>query len=154
VPFSIIDSELAGDVGGGSISGTLLATSTGALTMKSCGPGAVNTACFNASQFVPTGSETNFGNVGRNSLYGPGYTDVDTTLYKKFPLREGMYLQVGATAGDLFNHPNFQVPNHNVAAPGLGFIESTVGPPTSAYGAFQGSAVSGRVMVLTGKFVF
>ncbi len=154
VPFSIIDSELAGDVGGGSIGGTLLATSTGALTSRSCGPGAVNTACFTASQFLPTGSETNFGNVGRNSLYGPGYTDVDTTLYKKFALREGMYVQVGATASDLFNHPNFQVPNHNVAAPGLGLITSTVTPPTSAYGAFQGAAVSGRVMVLTGKFVF
>jgi hypothetical protein len=65
-----------------------------------------------------------------------------------------MYLQVGASAYNLFNHPNFAAPGHNVATPGLGLIEGTVTPPTSAYGAFQGSAVSGRIMVLTGKFVF
>ena len=33
-------------------------------------------------------------------------------------------------------------------------ITSTAIPPTSAYGAFQGSAVSGRVLVVTGRFNF
>jgi outer membrane receptor protein involved in Fe transport len=155
-PFSVIDSQLAGEVGGGSIGGTLLANYTGArgALPSSCGPGAVGTACLNASMFTASGSETNFGNLARNSIYGPGYTDVDMSLYKRIPLGEHMNLQLGATAGDLLNHPNFAAPGHNVAVPGLGSIEGTVGPPTSAYGAFQGSAVSGRVMVLNGKFIF
>jgi hypothetical protein len=33
-------------------------------------------------------------------------------------------------------------------------ITSTVTPPKSAYGAFQGSAVSGRAVVLNAKFNF
>jgi hypothetical protein len=153
-PFSIVDSQLAGELGGGSITGTMLATFTGARLNANCGDSAVNTACLNLSQFVPSGSETNFGNLARNALYGPGYHDIDTTVHKKFAIGERMYLQIGASAYNLFNHPNFAAPGHNVAAPGFGLITSTVTPPTSAYGAFQGSAVSGRIMVLTGKFNF
>jgi Carboxypeptidase regulatory-like domain/TonB-dependent Receptor Plug Domain len=153
-PFSVTDTQLAGDLGGGSISGTMLATFTGSHLNASCGSSAVSTPCLNSSQFVPSGSETNFGNLARNSIYGPGYHDIDTSLYKKFHFGERLSLQIGASAYNLMNHPNFAAPGHNIAAPGFGLITGTVTPPTSAYGAFQGSAVSGRVMVLTGKFVF
>jgi outer membrane receptor protein involved in Fe transport len=153
-PFSIVDGQLAGDLGGGSISGTMLATFTGSHLASSCGPSAVNTACFSSAQFVPSGSETNYGNLARNSIYGPGYTDVDMSLYKKFDFGERMHLRIGVSAYNFLNHPNFAAPGHNVAVPGFGLITSDVTPPTSAYGAFQGSAVSGRIAVLTGKFSF
>ncbi len=153
-PFSIIDSQLAGDLGAESIGGTMLASFKGGSLPSSCGPGAVNSPCFNSSSFVPAGQETAFGNVGRNSLYGPGYTDVDMNLFKRFAITERMHLQIGIATYNLFNHPNFGAPGHNIALPGFGLITSDVTPPTSAYGAFQGSAVSGRVAVLTGKFVF
>lgn len=61
---------------------------------------------------------------------------------------------VGAQAFNLLNHPNFASPHGNLAVPGFGTISSTVSAPTSPYGSFQGSAVSGRVMVLTGRFQF
>jgi hypothetical protein len=153
-PFSIIDSQLAGDLGAESIGGTMLATFKGGALPGSCGPGAVSTPCFNSSSFVPAGQETAFGNLARNALYGPGYTDVDMNLFKKFAITERMHLQIGMSAYNMFNHPNFGAPGHNVALPGFGLITSDVTPPTSAYGAFQGSAVSGRVVVLNGKFVF
>ena len=35
-----------------------------------------------------------------------------------------------------------------------GTITSTVTPPTSIYGTGQGASVSGRLMVLTGRFTF
>ncbi len=153
-PFSVIDSQLAGELGANSIGGTMLATYTGGKLNGTCGDSAVSTPCLNSSQFVPSGQETNFGNLARNFFYGPGYHDIDTSIYKKIPMGERMYLQIGASAYNLMNHPNFAAPGHNVALPGFGLITSTVTPPTSAYGAFQGSAVSGRIMVLTGKFVF
>ncbi len=153
-PFSITDGLLAGELGGNSIGGSMLATYIGSGLSSSCGSGAVSTPCFSSSQFVKSGDETNFGNLARNAIYGPGYADVDTSLYKKFPIGERMYLQLGTSAYNLFNHPNFAAPGHNVAVPGFGLITSTVTPPTSAYGAFQGSAVSGRIAVLTGKFLF
>lgn len=153
-PFSIIDSQLAGDLGGGSIGGTMLATFTGSHLSANCGDSAVSTPCLSASQFLPTGTETNFGNLARNSIYGPGYHDIDTTLFKRFAFGERAYLQIGASAYNLLNHPNFAAPGHNIAGGGFGLISSTVTPPTSAYGAFQGSAVSGRIMVLNAKFNF
>lgn len=151
-PFSVIDGSLAGDVGSTNINSTMLATTLGALP-HSCGASAVNTACF-GSQLVASGSETTFGNVGRNSVYGPHYSDIDTSLYKNFNVTERMRFQIGASAYNIMNHPNFQNPNANVAGSSLGFITATAIPPTSAYGSFQGSAVSGRVLVVTGRFQF
>jgi outer membrane receptor protein involved in Fe transport len=153
-PFSIIDSQLAGDIGAGSIGGTMLATLKSGTLPSSCGPSATATPCLGSATFAAAGTETGFGNIARNDVYGPGYTDMDLSLYKRFEMGEHAHLQVGLSAYNFLNHPNFAAPGHNVAVPGFGLITSTVTPPTSAYGAFQGSAVSGRIIVLTGKFVF
>jgi len=118
-----------------------------------CGVGAVDTPCFTAANFVPAGAETNWG-AARNSFYGPGYFDIDTSLYKNIPITEHMRFMIGAQAYNLLNHPNFANPGGNIAGGGLGTISSTVSAPTSPYGSFQGSAVSGRVMVLSGRFQF
>ena len=75
-------------------------------------------------------------------------------MFKNIPVTERMRFTLGASFFNLTNHPNFGNPNQNVAGSGLGLITSVVIPPTSAYGAFQGSVVSGRVMVLTGRFTF
>ncbi len=151
-PFSVFDSQLAGEVSP-AINGTITATQI-AGAAATCGSGAVDTPCFTAASFVPSGQETGFGNLARNAFRGPGYQDVDASVYKNFSIREGMRLMLGASAYNLLNHPNFANPNGNVASPALGFIQSVVSPPTSPYGAFQGSGVSGRVLVLTGRFTF
>lgn len=152
-PFSIIDSVLAGDLSP-NINATLLASTTAASLPHSCGVSAVNTPCFNPSQFVASGTETSFGNIGRNSIYGPGYVDFDASLFKNFTIKERLRFQLGASAYNLFNHPHFQNPTADVASSGFGSISSTAIPPTSAYGSFQGSAVSGRVLVVTGRVTF
>jgi len=59
-----------------------------------------------------------------------------------------------ATAYNLLNHPNFGAPTSDVASGQLGAIWNTVCPPASAYGAFQGSAVSGRVIVISARMHF
>ncbi|MBV8550792.1 MAG: carboxypeptidase regulatory-like domain-containing protein [Acidobacteriaceae bacterium] len=162
-PFTIIDSTLAGAVAGTNINANLgpgdssgmPATSIVAQLPHSCGASAVNTPCFNSSQFFAAGTEPGFGNIGRNSIYGPHYSDIDVTLFKNFTIKEHYRLQFGASAYNIVNHPNFQNPGADVASPGsLGTIASTAIPPTSAYGSFQGSAVSGRVLVVTGRFQF
>lgn len=134
-------------------SSTLLASALGAVNTN-CGVSAVNTPCFTNSQFVAPETETSFGNLGRNAFRGPGYFDIDTSLYKNINLTEKLRFQLGASAYNLMNHPHFQNPGANIAGSGLGLITSTAIPPTSAYGAFQGSAVSGRVLVVTGRFQF
>jgi hypothetical protein len=53
---------------------------------------------------------TGFGNLGRNALYGPGFTNVDLALVKNTKLAERFNLQFRVDAFDLFNHPNFGQP--------------------------------------------
>src|SRR5881628_2357481 len=52
-----------------------------------------------------------FGNAGRSSLRGPGLFNVDTSLFKKIPIREGLNLQFRAEVFNAFNRANFAYPN-------------------------------------------
>src|SRR5437016_5336666 len=52
-----------------------------------------------------------FGNAGRSSLRGPGLFNVDTSLFKRIPIRESVTLQFRAEAFNLLNRPNFAYPN-------------------------------------------
>jgi len=52
-----------------------------------------------------------YGNAGRSSFIGPGLFNVDTSLFKRIPIREGMNLQFRAEAFNVFNRANFAYPN-------------------------------------------
>lgn len=98
-------------------------------------------------------AQTNFGNVPRNAFYGPHYTNVDLSLYKNVFQKGSTQFKVGAQAYNIFNHTNFAAPNNDASLSNLGLITGDVRAPTSPYGSF-GSPSSGRVMVVTGRFVF
>jgi hypothetical protein len=49
-----------------------------------------------------------FGNVGRNTLRGPGYQIWDFSLFKNFPITERTKLEFRAEFFNVFNHPNLQ----------------------------------------------
>jgi len=82
------------------------------------------------------------------------FRDVDATILKTFPFRERYKFSLGAEVFNLANHPHFAGPNANIAGGGLGTITGSVVEPTSPYGSFQGSAFSGRLLVVTGRFNF
>jgi hypothetical protein len=48
-----------------------------------------------------------FGNAGRNIVIGPGFTNLDLTLARKFTIWEGIGGQFRAEGFNIFNHPNF-----------------------------------------------
>ena len=48
--------------------------------------------------------------IGRNSVYGPHYTNVDFNVTKRFKLWESSGLTFQANFFNLFNHPNFLPP--------------------------------------------
>jgi hypothetical protein len=110
----------------------------------------VNTPCFSADQFGVSG----FGNVSRNAFRGAMYFDIDYGATKSFVVKERYHFAIGANMYNLLNHANFAIPNVNADRSGLGVIQSAYGPPTSAYGAAAGSAVTGRVVVSTIRFTF
>jgi hypothetical protein len=59
---------------------------------------------------------TDFGNVGRNVLRGPGQTNVDFSVIKRFPIRESKNIELRAEFFNLFNHANFANPISNLSA--------------------------------------
>jgi hypothetical protein len=55
-----------------------------------------------------------FGNLGRNSVYGPGYRNLDFSLTKNTQITDRFGVQFRAEFFNIFNHPNFALPNHNI----------------------------------------
>ena len=68
-----------------------------------------------------------FGNGGRNILTGPGRVNFDASLFKNFPITERASLQFRAEFFNLFNTPQFALPNSSIGNPNAGTITSTVG---------------------------
>jgi len=57
------------------------------------------------------------GDLGRNSIYGPGYRNLDFSITKNTPMTERLNLQLRAEFFNILNHPNFAQPDH-VLTPG------------------------------------
>jgi hypothetical protein len=83
---------------------------------------------FDITAFAPPPIYT-FGNLGRNTLYGPGRWNVDMSLFKDIPVREPLTLQFRAEAFNTFNHPQFGQPNSTIGVSTAGTITSIVGNP-------------------------
>ena len=76
-----------------------------------------------------------FGNVSRGAFRGPGLTNIDTSLFKRFRLSERFNLQFRAEAFNLLNHSNFFYPN-SVVFQGSSYSD-TAGQITSAANSRQ-----------------
>jgi len=83
---------------------------------------------FDPSAFTTPAPYT-YGNAGRNILFGPGRTNWDMSLFKNFVIREQSRLEFRAEAFNVFNHPQFGLPNATIGNPQAGSITSTVGNP-------------------------
>jgi hypothetical protein len=59
------------------------------------------------------------GNLGRNTLIGPGLVSIDASLVKSFALGGGRNLQVRIEAFNLPNRPNFAIPSGRIAFTGV-----------------------------------
>ena len=68
---------------------------------------------FNPDAFAPpTCTDPHCpGTLGRNAYFGPGFVNVDASLFKTLKIKESTSLQVRIEAYNLFNHPSFDNPN-------------------------------------------
>ena len=88
---------------------------------------------FNTAAFAFPAPGT-FGNAGRNILDGPGYQTVNVSLLKNTVLSERLTLQFRAEAFNLFNHPNFNLPDNFLGSPTFGLITSARDPRHIQFG--------------------
>lgn len=78
-----------------------------------------NTAAFSLPDLYT------YGNLGRNTMVGPGLVGWDFSAAKNFATTESQYLELRFEAFNFPNRPNFGYPNSNVNSPSLGTIGST-----------------------------
>jgi hypothetical protein len=114
------------------------------------GPDSIGYLNGNAFADPPLGT---FGTLGRNAIYGPHFLNVDFALAKSTPLTERVSLQLRAELFNIFNHPNFALPNFFVSpgSSGQGAITQTPDQAQTNPGLGGGGP---RVVQLGAKFVF
>src|SRR5580700_10726943 len=107
-------------------------------------------ACIDGSAFAYPAQFT-YGNGRRNPLYGPGFENVNASIFKDFGIWERLRFQFRAEAQNVFNHPNLSNPNSDMQG-GWDPADSTTwgdfGTTTSTQKNSSGS--SGRLIQLAG----
>jgi hypothetical protein len=78
---------------------------------------------FNIAAFAQP-SPYQFGTARRNSLVGPGMTNLDLSLLKDTHLTEALRMQFRAEFFNTFNNVNFETPNANLAGTNFGTIST------------------------------
>jgi Carboxypeptidase regulatory-like domain/TonB dependent receptor len=82
---------------------------------------------FDPTVFSAPAANT-FGTMRRNdSIRGPGYTNLDGTIIKRFRFTERIGGEVRADALNVTNSPNFNNPNGAFGNPAFGQVTSTIG---------------------------
>lgn len=85
-------------------------------------------AWFNTKAFALNAIGT-VGNVGINTLRGPGLFNIDFGVYKNFRVLESKEIQFRTEFFNVLNHPNLGMPNATVVSPFFGQISSISGTP-------------------------
>ena len=108
-------------------------------------------SCIDATAFAIPALGT-YGTSRRNSIHGPGYSNVNFSLFKDFSIWENVKFQFRAEAGNLFNHPSAGNPNSEIEQ---GF-DPTNPVGTSNFGSVtsMSSFYSPRSLQLAGKIIF
>lgn len=107
----------------------------------------IKTECFAAPS-----PRTLLGNVGRNTLTGPGLTNFDLSLYKNNPVRrisETFNIQFRAELFNVLNHTNFAPPTN----PNRQIFNSNLAPIATA-GRLTATATTSRQIQLALKVVW
>jgi outer membrane receptor protein involved in Fe transport len=80
------------------------------------------------------------GDVARNSLYGPGFKDIDLGLFRNVQFERGIVLQLRGEATNIFNLVSLQNPTASLAS--------------GNYGKITGAAGTQRVIQVGGRLTF
>ncbi len=108
--------------------------------------GAATFITYLQNRSVLTDPGNGFGNLGRNVVIGPGFSNLDFSLVKNTKISERVSWQLRADAFDLLNQTNFGQPFSTLGTSTFGLINSTRFP--------TGDSGSSRQLQLALKLVF
>jgi hypothetical protein len=107
-------------------------------------------SCTSSSVFalpVSANGTFHFGDLGRNVVIGPGFTNVDFSLTKRTPLGTSARLELRLEAFNLFNHPNFGQPGRIAAVGSSSFgVITTTRFPTGDSGSARQIQLAAKVL--------
>jgi Carboxypeptidase regulatory-like domain len=160
--YTVLDGRADGSIanGGGPIVAQIVAAShSSTCTSAAAYVNSHPLPCVTDAAFLNTSSPTfpgytKYPNETRNQFYGPSYIDFDFGLFKTFRVREKISFGLGAQVSNVFNHPNFGLPDANLGDSTFGLITSMQGVPASPYGNGLGFDSSVRVVQLSAKLNF
>jgi hypothetical protein len=103
-----------------------------------------------------------FGTLGRNALRGPDFAWSDFYVTKLLPLTERVKLRFDVQVFNVFNHPNFGLPNMVLAGipgkpttqTGFGALTYTTSPPTGLLGVGLGGDSTPRMIAFQLRLEF
>jgi hypothetical protein len=72
-----------------------------------------------------------FGNVGRNTMRGPGVVNMDFSLFRDFKVRESVNMEFRVEGFNISNTPHFGTPNGNISSANFGKVTSAANDPRS-----------------------
>lgn len=98
-------------------------------------PKGINTGneWFSRSSFVAPAANT-FGNVGRNSISGPGFFNLDASLFRIVRMTERFNLEIRAESFGLTNTPQFSNPGGTLGNANFGYVTGAGGGRTLQLG--------------------
>jgi hypothetical protein len=76
-----------------------------------------------------------FGSVGRNTMIGPGLTNVDMVLARVIPVTERFHLQLRGEVFNVLNHSNYNIVGRILNDPTFGRVLSQLDPRQVQFGA-------------------
>lgn len=91
----------------------------------------INPLAF-SSVTAATSSTPRFGSSGRDSVRGPGVFDLDASLKRSFPIKEGIALDFSADSFDVTNTPQFA----NPGTVGINSVSNQTNPTAAQLGGF------------------
>lgn len=96
------------------------------------------------------------GNLGRDTLIGPGLKELDLALLKNTQLHEGINLQFRSEFFNILNHANFTTPNAITYASAPTLVSGVYTPPSvsSTAGVITATSTTSRQIQFGVKLVF
>jgi hypothetical protein len=115
-----------------------------------CALGNDSCSYFDISSFARVTTPATFGNAGRDIIRGPGYFNIDASLYRDFKIWERLTFELEADAFSVTNTPHFANPTSDINSGNFGKVTGTLAVANASLGGSGGE----RQWWFGGKFIF